>query len=73
MTTRAQLENLAVEFRLLGPNLGHVSVLNTMEAVGLAFSYGLFRAIPEHHRRKRQRQADLIACYLEQKAKEQSL
>lgn len=67
------LATLAVQFRTLDPNLGHVSVLEQMTDAGLAYSYGLFRAIPRHHRRKRRLMADAIAGQLERKAQSEQL
>lgn len=60
--------NLAVQFRALDPNLGHVSVLDQMNAAGLGYPYGLFRSIPKRHKRRRQAMADSIAGQLEKKA-----
>lgn len=63
------LETLAVMFRVNDPNLAHVDVWNAMSEAGLAYTYGLFRAIPRHHRRKRQQMANSIADELSRKAK----
>lgn len=66
--TAFDLEVLAVQFRTNDPNLGHVSVFDLMTEAGLAYYYGLFRAIPKHHNRKRRAMAETIATELERKA-----
>lgn len=68
MTKSTQLLQLAVMFRTNDPNLGHVSTFDSMTDAGLAYTYGLFRAIPKHHRRKRSAMAESIASQLERKA-----
>ena len=63
------LEQLAVMFRTNDPNLGHYSTFDAIMDAGLSYSYGLFRAIPKHHRRKRRQMAETIASQLDRKAK----
>jgi hypothetical protein len=67
-TTAHDMRCLAVQFRVNDPNLGHCDVFDAMTDCGLAYTYGLFRAIPEHHRRKRRTMAEAIANELDRKA-----
>lgn len=64
-----ELENLAVMFRTLDPNIGHVSTLDTMNQVGLGHLLGYFKAIPKRHKLKRREMAETIAGYLDKAAK----
>jgi hypothetical protein len=64
------LHNLAVMFRTNDPNIGHCTVLEEMTKAGLAYTYGLFRAIPKRHWRKRKQMAEAIAASLELKARQ---
>lgn len=61
--------NLAVMFRTLDPNLGHVSTFDAMEEHKMSFMFGHFMSIPRHHWRKRRALAERIADALESNAK----
>lgn len=63
-----ELLNLAVMFRVNDPNIGHCSTLDAMTEAGLAYSFGLYRAIPARHRIKRRKMGEAIALELERKA-----
>lgn len=60
-----ELEQLAVMFRTDDPNLGHVSTLESMTRAGLAYTYGLYRAIPKHHKRRARKMRETIANQLD--------
>ncbi len=63
------LETLAVLFRTNDPNLGHVSTLEAMTEAGFAYSFGLYRGIPDNHKRAKAAMRNTIAEALERKAK----
>ncbi len=68
LETKPRFRQLAVMFRVNDPNLGHCSTFDTITEAGLAYSYGLFRAIPKRNRNKRQDLAVAIASQLDRKA-----
>ena len=68
--TQHDLETLAVMFRCNSPNLAHGDTFDTITDAGLAYTYGLFRATPRHHRRKLRAMRETIANALDRKAKE---
>jgi hypothetical protein len=57
----SEIENLAVMFRVDDPNLGHVSVIEAMTELGVAYTYGLYRGTPKHHKQERKRLREAIA------------
>jgi len=64
-----ELDNLAVMFRTNDPNLGHCSTLEKMLKADMAYSYGLYRGMPERYTRARARLRATIADTLSRKAK----
>lgn len=68
-TKRIELENLAVMFRTLDANIGHVSTFELMKQAGLGHCHGTLMAIPRRHKNKRRALAERIAGYLDKAAK----
>lgn len=69
MSKQIELEQLAVMFRCNSPNLAHVDTFDAITEAGLAYTYGLYRATPRHHKRKLRAMRETIASALERKAK----
>jgi hypothetical protein len=61
-----EIENLAVMFRSNDRNLGHISTLDAMQELGLAFSYGVFHGTPPRYRQTRRILAADIARRLDE-------